>query len=109
MGLPAGGFNQFLDCCSIGPLQQIQDLSCFASVACGSGHLGPFGRFLLGGALLGRLGLGWRNVRALWRDTGLRAGLRLLGIRLGGADFFVLAGHVHSWAVITAITLIAQV
>jgi hypothetical protein len=48
--------------------------------------------FLPWPGLLGRFGPGWRDVGPLWRSTGLRAGLRLIGIRVGGTVFFGCLG-----------------
>src|ERR1700733_5034848 len=83
MWLPAGGFHQLLRCYAARPFQQFQNLVGLATLAGALRFLSAFGRFLGWGGLLGRLGLLLRNVGALWRDTGLFGGFRLLARSLG--------------------------
>jgi len=107
MRLPARGFHQFLGRYAPGALQQGEDGFSLATLAHplllggflwagGLGFGGRFGRFLGWGGLLGRLGLLLRNVGALWRDTRLLGGFRLLARRQGwGAAVFFCNRCIH--------------
>jgi hypothetical protein len=101
MGLPARRFHQLFGSYPARPLKQGENRlglaalphalllgSFFRGAAFGFG--GRFGRFLRRAGLLARLALLLRNVRALWLNTGLFGGFRLLSRRwgLGGAGFF---------------------
>jgi hypothetical protein len=82
MRQPARGLHEFLRGDPAGPLEQIQDLGGLAAIAgFGLGGLGfraALGRFLPLGGPLPHLGLGGRDVRATWRNTGLLGGFRLV-------------------------------
>ena len=91
MWLPARGFHQLFQSGTAGPLQQIQDLGCFAALAGAIGRLRQFRTLWLFSPLLGRgghlsrLGLAGRNTGLPWRGVGRFGGLRRPGQgRLGG-------------------------
>jgi hypothetical protein len=64
MRLPACRLDQLLQCHAVGPLQQVENLGCFAAVA-------GRGGFLRGRGLSVRLRLGRRHGGASFGDTGL--------------------------------------
>src|SRR5258708_11014546 len=96
VGLPVRGFHNVLQTGSAGLFQQLQDLFGLAPLPgagrllCSLGALGGFSALFRRGGLLGRLGLGRRNVGLPWRAVGLRRGFRLrgsFGAGLGGLFF----------------------
>jgi len=96
--LPASRLHQLGQRRSVGPPQQLEDRSGFATVPRGTCLFRGLGRFLGTGALLPRLGLGGRNVRTLRANTGLLLGFRLFGKRLGGSGSFNSCDHVISFS-----------
>ena len=93
--LPSSGSHQIGPCSSAGPLQQIEKLGSFASLARGAGifdrlrRLLALVRFLGWDSLFGRLCPRWRHVGRSSRDTRAFGG-RWLGRR--GQGFGIL-GH----------------
>ena len=80
-------FHQFSQRGSIRPHQQFQDVRSLTAVAGAIGLFRGLGGFLWALGLFGRLALGGGNVGALWANTGLFVGFRLLSSRLGGSGF----------------------
>jgi hypothetical protein len=84
VGLPAGGFHEFLPAGAPGPPQQVENLGGLATLACSGGLFGRLRRHAGSVAFCGRGGLlprprpGLRNVRPVCANVGLFVGNRRL-------------------------------